>query len=420
MAKAGKRGRKRGKARRVARTTPAGHRAPAPRAPRKRRMRRVSRRKRLTLHTIRRARRWRRLTATLLVVAGTALGAAAMFYVGMGWFQQRPSAQLADGAPVPVNWPEGLDTREAAELLADLGLTDYPAAMEIYLFAGDYQTCVAPGPHLLPRHATPRALLAALCRDDSRPSVRVTIPEGFNRFSIAKRLETKGIVLRDAFLLASADPGLLYALGIEPAELVEATSAEGYLFPATYDFAIDSDPRAIVRRLVQESDRRWSRLIVQHAAGWERLQAELAMDRRDVISLAAIVEKEAVASEERSVIASVYLNRLRHKDYPHLQSDPTAMYGCLAMGDKIPACKNWNGRASRAINRDRANLFSTYVSRGLPPGPIANPGAESLSAVMAPDETNFYFFVAKGKGRHEFTESYPQHLEAVKRLRERK
>lgn len=383
-------------------------------------MRRVQRRKRLTLHTLRRARRWQRVSSVLLVVVGTVLGGITTFYVGLGWFQHRPAPFASDAPPVAVSWPDGLDAREAAELLADLELTDYPSAMEIYLRAMGADLCAKPGPHLLPRGVTPQALVAALCRTDDRPTVRVTIPEGFNRFTIAKRLELKGVSQRSAFEHATSDTELLYELGIEPAELDVAATAEGYLFPATYDLKIDSDPRAIVRQLVRESDRRWKGLVEKHAGGWERIQAEFEMNRRDVLNLAAMVEKEAAVAEERPIIASVFLNRLRHKDYPHLQSDPTAMYGCLAMPDEVPACVDWNGRASGAINRDRKNVFSTYVTRGLPPGPIANPGAGSIAAVLEPADTGYYFFVAKGKGRHEFTASYADHLQAVKRLRERK
>jgi UPF0755 protein len=414
MAKTGKRGRKRTQAQRHAR--PGAKK----RAPRKRRMRRVQRRKRLTLHTLRRARRWRRLTAVLLVVGGCVLGGLITFYVGLSWFQERPAPALGGDPPVAVSWPEGLDAGEAAELLADLGLTDYPSAMEIYFRAMGVHLCAQAGPHLLPRGATPQALVAALCRTDARPEVKVTIPEGFNRFTIAKRLENNGICQRDAFEHASADDALLYELGIEPAEVPAANTAEGFLFPATYVFHVDSDPREVVRRLVRESNRRWTALVTKHAGGWERLQSEFEMTRRDVINLAAMVEKEAAVADERPVIASVFLNRLRHRDYPHLQSDPTAMYGCMVMPDEIPACDDWNGRASGALNRDDKNVFSTYVTRGLPPGPIANPGAASVEAVLAPADTGFYFFVAKGKGRHEFTKSYDEHLEAVKRLRERK
>ena len=102
---------------------------------------------------------------------------------------------------------------------------------------------------------------------------------------------------------------------------------------------------------------------------------------------------------------------------PHLQSDPTAVYGCYAMPTAIAACAGFRGKATPAINRDPANVYSTYVTKGIPPGPIANPGMASIEAVLAPAKTNFLFFVAKGGGRHEFTASYAAHRKAVERLR---
>jgi len=148
------------------------------------------------------------------------------------------------------------------------------------------------------------------------------------------------------------------------------------------------------------------------------LQAELGLDRRAVVTLASMVEKEAAVAEERPIIASVFLNRLRKDDFARLQSDPTALYGCLAMPEKIAACDQFDGKASGALNRDVDNVYSTYVTKGLPPGPIANPGAASVEAVLNPAETSYLFFVAKGKGRHAFSESYDEHNAAVKRLRE--
>jgi UPF0755 protein len=174
----------------------------------------------------------------------------------------------------------------------------------------------------------------------------------------------------------------------------------------------------VVTRLVEEAERRWQRLVTRHAAGWEKLQSELDFDRRAVITLASMVEKETGDGAERPTIASVFLNRLRDPAFPHLQSDPTAMYGCRAIGERIEACRNFDGKASGAINRDRDNVYSTYVTQGLPPGPIANPGDASIEAVLAPADTRYRFFVAKGGGAHTFSESYDDHLTAVQRLRE--
>ncbi|MEQ9319567.1 MAG: endolytic transglycosylase MltG, partial [Polyangiaceae bacterium] len=204
---------------------------------------------------------------------------------------------------------------------------------------------------------------------------------------------------------------------VEPSAHPRADTAEGFLFPATYDFPIDSDPQEVVARLVREGVARLARMKQRHADGFETLRDELGFDDRAVITLASMVEKEAAVAEERALIASVFLNRLRRDDYPHLQSDPTAVYGCYAMPDEIPACKGFTGKATPAINRDRTNVFSTYVTPGLPPGPVGNPGEASIESVLNPADTSYLFFVAKGKGRHEFTEDYESHTRAVERLR---
>jgi peptidoglycan lytic transglycosylase G len=137
---------------------------------------------------------------------------------------------------------------------------------------------------------------------------------------------------------------------------------------------------------------------------------------RDVVTLASMVEKEAVADDERAVIASVFLNRLRDPAFhpKHLECDPTASYGCLIAPDLVPTCADFAGKATAPIEHDPANLYSTYTHEGLPPGPIANPGARSLEAAMAPASTHYFFFVARGEGRHAFSETYEAHLSAIK------
>jgi UPF0755 protein len=318
-----------------------------------------------------------------------------------------------------VSWPEGLDAAEAASLLVDLELTDSPAAMELFLRATEASSCFVPGPHLLPAGATPRELRDALCRDPSRPRVKVVIPEGFHRFAIADRMHKRGVASREAFLHAAAQAKTLEPLGVELGELPELDSAEGFLFPATYELPIDSDPQEVVHKLVSEANRRWDKLCELHADGWHALQEEFDWGRREVLTLASMVEKEAVVDEERALIASVFLNRVRDPDFPRLQSDPTAVYGCYVIPDRIPACAGFAGKASGALNRDAANIYSTYVVEGLPPGPIANPGEASIAAVLSPADTDYRYFVARGEGRHEFSVEYADHEKAVERLKAR-
>jgi peptidoglycan lytic transglycosylase G len=355
-------------------------------------------------------RRWRSLFIVLFV--GWIVGG---FCIGTwSWFAGRPGPS---SPPVSIAWPEGLDPGEAAVLLHDVGLTDGVTSVALYLRITRSADCFRPGPHLLPGGASPRALVAALCRTSARPMVKLTIPEGFHRFAIAERLESAGVTARTSFLHATADPALLHELSIDIGSVPSAATAEGWLFPATYDFAIDTEPADVVRRLVVESDRRWQRLLDKHRAGFDALAADLGFGRREVLTLAAMVEKEAVAADERPIIASVFLNRLRDPEFKHLQCDPTAMYGCLAMPE-LAACSNFDGKASPAINRDPHNPWSTYVTPGLPPGPIGSPGESSIAAVLAPADTRYRYFVAKGGGRHEFSETYDEHNAAVQRLRE--
>lgn len=320
--------------------------------------------------------------------------------------------------PVAVNWPEGLSDAEAAQLLLDLRLVDDRLWVELFFRATSASECFESGPHLLTSPLTPRDLRASLCRDSDRPSVKVTFPEGFTRFSIAHRLQDKGVAAEEAFLRATEDQTLVYSLGVELAELEIAATAEGYLFPATYELQRDSPPADVLRRMVGESQRRYRSLRSKYADRVEEL-SELGYGQREILILASMVEKEAAVADERAVIASVFFNRLSDPDFEpkYLQSDPTAAYGCLTMGDAIPACHDFKGRPTPAILRDEKNIYSTYVTKKLPPGPIANPGAASIEAVLAPAASAYLFFVAKGGGRHHFSETYAEHLEAIARMR---
>jgi UPF0755 protein len=215
-------------------------------------------------------------------------------------------------------------------------------------------------------------------------------------------------------LKASADSAFLAELGIG-----EADTAEGYLFPATYEFHLDAEPREIVKRLVGESNRRWAAIHAQHSADLERLERQLGWGRRAVMILASMVEKEAAVDEERPLVASVFINRLTDPNFrpKRLQSDPTSAYACIAFPQDVPSCSEYAGRPTPAINHDPKNRYSTYVNDDLPPGPIANPGERSIRAVLSPAAGKYLYFVAKGGGRHTFSETLDQHNDAVRKLR---
>ena len=334
--------------------------------------------------------------------------------------------------------PPGLDARGAAEFCVAHGLNDSAFWLQVHFKLGRVERCLVPGAHWL-TPATPQELVGMLCRTNSRPMVKVTFPEGVHRFAMADKLVAAGIVSREGFLAASSDRGLLASVGIEAPGVATSRietsgietagaenaqlrtvldTAEGFLFPATYELRRDSEPGELVKRFTEQSELRWKQTVAANPGGLAALEA-LGMTRKKIVTLASMVEKEAAVADERPVIASVFLNRLRDPELKRLQSDPTALYGCFAMPSRIPSCANFKGKASPELNRDAANPYSTYVIEGLPPGPIGNPGTASLTAVLSPARTNYRYFVAKGGGRHTFSASYPEHLEAVKRLRER-
>jgi UPF0755 protein len=314
------------------------------------------------------------------------------------------------GRAVEVSIPRDCTPRALAATLAGAGIVSRPRVFAMWVRATGGTHGVVEGKHLLTDDATPRELMARLERRATAGSARVTFPEGWTRFDMARRLEEKHVVPLREFLDATTDTALLHDLG------VDGVSVEGFLFPATYDLPLDSDARDVVRRMKREFDRRWDLMSRAHGATLNDVMTSAQMTVRDVVTLASMVEKEAVADDERPIIASVFLNRMRDPAFKpkHLECDPTASYGCLVAPEKATSCAEFSGKATAAIEHDPDNPYSTYTHEGLPPGPIASPGARSLEAAMAPASSHFFFFVARGDGRHAFSETYQAHSAAVR------
>lgn len=337
-------------------------------------------------------------SALLLAVAVAGFGVFALFF----WYPDVPGPGV--GTPVRLRFDGTESTSQVVEKLRANGLVREPGLFTAFFLAKGGQ--IARGAHLLPDDLSPRELVARLGRNGAR--AKVTVPEGWTRFDIARRLDRASVCNSREFLDASADPALLGELKIE------GDSAEGYLFPATYELRADDDPAEIVRGMVREFDRRWASLVQQHPKGARELLDGLGWTRRQVLTLASMIEKEAAADDERAVIASVFLNRLRDPAFTPklLQCDPTAGYGCLV--SDAPSCLKYDGKITHDIVADAKNPYNTYKHEGLPPGPIANPGDKSIEAALSPASTRYLYFVAKGGGRHAFSETYAAHEAAIK------
>ncbi len=231
--------------------------------------------------------------------------------------------------------------------------------------------------------------------------VRVTIPEGFTIFHIADRLEMLGVVSKRDFLDAARSKELLKKHD------VQGESFEGYLFPDTYAIKKGSSAEAIVERFHARWDEVIQEVIESNPGMLEEHQDAREMDLHDLVILASLVERETNHNPERALISRVFLNRIDKG--MKLQTDPTCVYGEETYME-VPSPKRC---------RDRLNRYSTYVIKGLPPGPISNPGRRSLEAALNPDKSaearKYLFFVARrdGSGSHYFTSTYKEHVKAI-------
>jgi UPF0755 protein len=340
-----------------------------------------------------------------LLAAALVLG---IVLLGFGAFVLMPGP--GPGRTVEIEWPRNATVAMGSNALTAVGLVRSGWLLRAYCAIAPGFSEIKPGTHLLSDDMSPRTLLRRLRRLPSGASTRVVIPEGFNKFEIARRLHDAGVCSARAFITSTLDASLLQELRLG------SSDAEGYLFPATYELLRNAEPREVVRKMVLESDRRFARLFDQYSAGLLDLRSALGWGKHEVIILASLVEKEAAVDDERPLIASVFLNRLRDPstkpDKRKLQSDPTARYGCFVQ--KLPTCEGADSKPTPAMVHDPSNPYSTYAHAGLTPGPIANPGEKSVQAVLAPTHSRYMFFVAKGAGRHAFSETLEEHNNALR------
>ena len=282
----------------------------------------------------------------------------------------------SSGPKVQVVLPSGLNARQAARLLARAGVIDSPRLFKLLLKTTGLDRQLKPGEYRLGAPMPLSRLLRALRAGP--PGIRVVIPEGFSAQQIAERLDAAAVCRRRDFL-----------------RLVKRRRLEGRLFPTTYYLDSGSAPEAVIRRMLAEFDKT---IPPVYQASGSRMGLEAAL------ALASIVEREARKDAERPLIAAVYLNRLRLG--MRLEADPTVQY---ALG-------YWKKGLTRQ-DLKVASPYNTYVHRGLPPGPICNPGLNSFEAVLHPATTDALYFVADNRGGHIFSATNTQHIRAKQKIR---
>lgn len=332
-----------------------------------------------------------RLAVSLRVGAGLAI--AAMLVLLAAWIAANrwldtPIALDPDGRRIDV--PVGQPFAHTAQDLAGIGLVDHPRLFAAYARLRGTDSRVRAGEYQVPPGTTPRQLLALL---ESGAVVRrsITVVEGWTFRDLRRALEKDTALVQT--LSGEDDAAVMAALG-EP-----GVAPEGLFFPDTYLYDKGTTDLAILRTARE-------RMRVELDAAWAAREQDLPLETAyQALVLASIVEKETALTTERARIAGVFTHRLRSG--MRLQTDPTVIYG---LGP------DFDGNLRRS-DLERDGPYNTYTRTGLPPTPIALPGAASLAAAVRPDERGETYFVATGlpDGSHEFSRTLAQHERAVAR-----
>jgi UPF0755 protein len=314
------------------------------------------------------------------------VAAAGYLYVAL---YQPYQGFASDGVYVDI--PRGASQRTISRLLADNGVVRSRVAFELLCRVKKRRTMQA-GEYFFDRPVTEFAVYDAIA--NGRVFVReFVVPEGYTMFDIADLAASEGFLSRDEFLVAARDPSSIR--DIAP----NAPSLEGFLFPATYEFPRHMTGKDMTAAMVKKFRQEWLTLPTETAAPKESVQK--------IVTLASLVERETPRPEERPHVAGVFENRLRIGQ--PLQCDPTVVYALTLAGA-------YSGKLDGG-DLHFSSPYNTYQNRGLPPGPIANPGEAALRAALDPAATEDIYFVANTEGGHFFSKTLKEHNQNVARYR---
>ncbi|MBN1141823.1 MAG: endolytic transglycosylase MltG [Deltaproteobacteria bacterium] len=320
----------------------------------------------------------------------TLLGAALILAVGAHRFL---TTAVAPPAPVRITIPGGASFDRTAKLLEEKGVVSSAWQLKLLARLKKSTTRIQAGTYLFETEAVPAQVLQRLVAGDII-QLKLVIPEGWTVTEIARRIQELGLGKEEAVLALAENPDFIRKLSLE------AASLEGYLFPDTYTFPDGTPEERLLEAMVRQFHSRLTPELKQQAA-------DRGLTLHQLTTLASIIQKESGNRSEMPLISAVFHNRLR-KGIP-LQADPTVIYG-------IP---DFDGNLTR---RHLATFtpYNTYLIRGLPPGPIANPGLEALQAAVHPAPVNHLYFVSRGDGSHIFSDTLAEHNEAVLRFQKRR
>ena len=320
-----------------------------------------------------------KLLAALLVVALLAAG-------GVWWWLQQPLPLAADTLEVSV--PAGASLRTAAQRLREGGVLVPPRVLEAYFRLAGRGRSIQAGDYAIARGMKPQDVLGRLVRGE-RIKRSVTLVEGWTFAQALRALAQAPDLQRDASTLTPE--AVMAALGRA------GVAAEGHFFPDTFHYTKGASELDILRQSMQLMDKRLE-------AAWSARASDVPLQNaEEALILASIIEKETGRAADRAEIAGVFANRLRLG--MKLQTDPTVIYGLGAAFDGT----------LRRSQLQADTPYNTYTRAGLPPTPIALPGKASLLAAVRPAQTRALYFVARGDGSTQFSETLEEHNRAVQR-----
>lgn len=332
---------------------------------------------------------WRRL-GLLALLAIAAAGA------GAGWLESQISRPYRGRRPdkVFVEIQHGASRWQIAGILRHDDVIRSRLAFDLYS-TWHFRRRLQAGEYLIDRPMDSREVFWKIAHGRVFVHV-VTVPEGWTMYDIANELDRQGICSKADFLAAAHDTSLVSDLA------PHATTLEGFLFPSTYEFTRHTTCEQIAERMVGSFRAVWQSIDSSgaHPAGLSTIQ---------VVTLASLVERETPNPDERPQVAGVFYNRLA-RGYP-LQCDPTVQYAMAIDGEQVKDLKPVDLRVDSPYN--------TYRHRGLPPGPIANPGEAALRAALNPAHSDYLYFVANGRGGHFFSRTLVEQDRNINRLRRR-
>ena len=319
-------------------------------------------------------------------IAGIIIASILAFYLlVIYWPQSNPYER------VEINIPKGVTLSQIGNILKEERIISNKRTFTMAVKSLGHEKNIPAGTYVLHNALNNRAIINQLVY--GVPSLKsITVLEGWNIYQIANELEKELKISKKTFLRLCNDQRVIKLFDLE------GNSLEGYLFPDTYTFAEGVDPYLVLTRMVNE-------FINNITKSMEVQAQEMNMSLLEVITLASIIEGEAIYDSERAIISAVYHNRLKRG--MKLQADPTIQY----IIDDGPR---------RLLNDDLKieSKYNTYLYKGLPPGPINSPGKESIIAALYPGVNEYLYFVARGDGYHTFSTNEKDHNKAKKKFQE--